>query len=203
MSVIQCEDSFLNSYMKTTTQRKFTASSRGGARNMILTQKISDRITKLMNDDLTTNLREIKQQLGVVVTKIPYLTGYKTRDSRIDWWVQYRNHGWSRRERTPNLIMSPRSANIAMRSSMNRHNSVNSDAIRGSVNNEVLNAFLTVTMNVLGEAEGFIFVLNNVNYHHAVTALGTSNISIHYLLPYSPVFNPCEGAFALIKSNVR
>ncbi|KII66627.1 hypothetical protein RF11_14558 [Thelohanellus kitauei] len=44
-----------------------SASTRGGARNMIITQQIKDRIIELMNDDLTTNLREIQQQLGVDV----------------------------------------------------------------------------------------------------------------------------------------
>ncbi|KII62320.1 hypothetical protein RF11_15309 [Thelohanellus kitauei] len=46
-----------------------SASTRGGARNTIITQQIKDRIIELMNDDLTTNLREIQQQLGVDVAE--------------------------------------------------------------------------------------------------------------------------------------
>ncbi|KII61693.1 hypothetical protein RF11_09351 [Thelohanellus kitauei] len=39
-----------------------SASTRDGSRNTIITQQIKDRIIELMNDDLTTNLREIQQQ---------------------------------------------------------------------------------------------------------------------------------------------
>ncbi|KII63650.1 hypothetical protein RF11_06186 [Thelohanellus kitauei] len=46
-----------------------SASQRGGARSTIITQQIKDRIIELMNDDLTTNLREIQQQLGVDVAE--------------------------------------------------------------------------------------------------------------------------------------
>ncbi|KII65996.1 hypothetical protein RF11_15811 [Thelohanellus kitauei] len=58
-------------------------------------------------------------------------------------------------------------------------------------------------MNVLGEIEEFIFVLDSINFHHAVTIPDNSNFSMHYLLPYSPMLNPCEEASTLIQSNVR
>ncbi|KII68615.1 hypothetical protein RF11_11572 [Thelohanellus kitauei] len=87
---------------------------------------------------------------------------------------------------------------------MDGHNIVNSEAFRGSVNTKVFNAFLTATMSVLGQTEEFIFVLDNVNFQHGVTIPDNSNFSRHYCLPpYSSILNPCEEAFALIKSNVR
>ncbi|KII63649.1 hypothetical protein RF11_06185 [Thelohanellus kitauei] len=66
----------------------------------------------------------------------------------------------------------------------------------------MFNSFLTATMNVLGRAEEFLFVLDKVDFHHAVTVPDNSNFSIYYLPPYSPMLNPYEEAFSLIKSNV-
>ncbi|KII64270.1 hypothetical protein RF11_10938 [Thelohanellus kitauei] len=129
-------DSIIKKFEET---EQVSASTRGGARNTITTQHIKDRIIDLMNDDLTTNRRE----------------GHPSTIHII------RNHGWSTRGRTPNLTVRPRSSNITMILAMNGHNIVNSEAIRGSVHTEVFNIFLTATMNVLGQAEEFIFVLDN------------------------------------------
>ncbi|KII67649.1 hypothetical protein RF11_04522 [Thelohanellus kitauei] len=154
----------------------------------------------LRNDDLTTNLRKIQQQLGVdgaeyTIWKWLKDLGftyklvcpiYEKRNTHRDevgtsklcrMTEEYhidespfnlhiiRNHRWSRRGITPNPIVRLRSSSITMILAMNGHNIVTSEAIRGSVNAEVFNAFLTATMNVLGQAEEFIFVLDNVNFH--------------------------------------
>ncbi|KII62875.1 hypothetical protein RF11_12236 [Thelohanellus kitauei] len=191
-----------------------SGSTRGGARNTIITQQIKDYMIELMNEDLTTNLREIQQQLGVDVAEKAIWKWLKdlgftyelarsiyekrntpdtklARQNHVRWYFSktmsfrlrnilfvdkspfnlhiMRNHGWSRRGRTPNPRVHTRSSNITMILAMNRHNIVNSEAILGSVNTEVFIAFLVETMNVLGQAEQFIFVLDNVNFHHAVT----------------------------------
>ncbi|KII67261.1 hypothetical protein RF11_04179 [Thelohanellus kitauei] len=175
-----------------------SASTRGGARNTIITQQINDRIIELMNKDRTTNHREIQQQLGVDLKDLGFTYElvrpiYEKRNT-----PKTKNHGWLRRGRTPNPIVRPRSSSITMILAMNWHNIVNSEAIRGSINTEVFNDLLTATMNVLGQAEEFIFVLDNVNFHHVATIPDNSNFSMHYLPPYSPTLNPCEEAFALI-----
>ncbi|KII64312.1 hypothetical protein RF11_11251 [Thelohanellus kitauei] len=89
--------------------------------------------------------------------------------------------------------MRPRSSNITMILAMNGHNIVNSEAIIGSVNTEVFNAFLTATPK---RSRTGVRV-------HILTIPDNSNFSMHYLPPYSPILNPSEEAFALIKSNVR
>ncbi|KII67892.1 hypothetical protein RF11_13650 [Thelohanellus kitauei] len=114
-----------------------------------------------------------------------------------------RKHGWSRRGRAPNPIVRPRSENITLILAMNGCNIVNSEAIQGSVNTEVFETFLTATMNILGTDEEFIFVMDNVSFHHSVEVPESSNFTIFYLPPYSPMLNPCEEAFSVIKSNVR
>ncbi|KII66174.1 hypothetical protein RF11_11997 [Thelohanellus kitauei] len=48
--------------------KEITTPRPGGSRRKVITQQIKDRIQELMNDDLTTNLREIRDMLGVEVT---------------------------------------------------------------------------------------------------------------------------------------
>ncbi|KII68011.1 hypothetical protein RF11_02013 [Thelohanellus kitauei] len=48
--------------------KEITTPIPGGSRRKVITQQIKDRIQELMNDDLTTNLREIRDMLGVEVT---------------------------------------------------------------------------------------------------------------------------------------
>ncbi|KII63859.1 hypothetical protein RF11_04943 [Thelohanellus kitauei] len=117
-------------------------------------------------------------------------------------FISLGNHGWSRRGRTPKSVVCKLSTNKKTILATNEHKIVNSEAIRGSVNTEALNAFSTATMNVLDEAEEFIFVLDNVNFHHAVTVPDNTNFQVEYLPPYSPTLNPRNKAFASIKSSV-
>ncbi|KII63979.1 hypothetical protein RF11_03448 [Thelohanellus kitauei] len=86
---------------------------------------------------------------------------------------------------------------------MNGHKIANSEAIRGSVNMEVFNAYLFATMNVLGQAEQFIFVLDNVNFHHIVSPREFKFFKYNILDLTCAILNQREEAFSLIKSNLR
>ncbi|KII61617.1 hypothetical protein RF11_06891 [Thelohanellus kitauei] len=146
-----------------------------------------------MNDDLTTNLREIQQQLGVDVaekTIWKWLKDLGFTNKLVRPIYEERNTPEMKLERqnyvrlyfsktlsfrlrniifideSPfNLHIIRNHGCITMILAMNGHKIVNSEAIRGSVNAEVFNTFLTATTNVLGQAEEFIFLLDNINFH--------------------------------------
>ena len=104
-----------------------------------------------------------------------------------------RKHGWEKRGETPNPIIRPRSNNINMIL-----------AVYGSVNAQVFSEFLSECCSILGTEENYIFIMDNVSFHHSVSLPeNTNNFSIRYLPAYSPMLNPCEEVFSYIKSNVR
>ncbi|KII61351.1 hypothetical protein RF11_12765 [Thelohanellus kitauei] len=84
-----------------------------------------------------------------------------------------------------------------------RANVVNSEAVQGSVNTKVRKSLLASTKKILSEAKNFIFVMDNVDFHHAVTFRENSNFSIVYLPPHSPMLNTCVVVISIIKFNVR
>ncbi|MGL6145463.1 MAG: IS630 family transposase [Macrococcoides caseolyticum] len=115
----------------------------------------------------------------------------------------FRSHSWAMRGVTPNPIIRPRQRNVTMILAINGANIIHCEAITTSVNGELFQEFMRTVMRILGNEEQYIFVMDNVNFHHRPDLINSSNFSIRYLPPYSPFLNPCEEVFSYLKSHVR
>ena len=69
---------------------------------------------------------------------------------------------------------------------------------RGSYNTESFCEFL----NCLNFPIGCVLILDNVSFHHSVKVkeiIIQKGWEVLYTVPYSPIFNPIEGVFSIIK----
>lgn len=115
----------------------------------------------------------------------------------------FRSHSWAQRGTTPNPIIHPRRQNVTMILAISGANLIHCEAITTGVNGNIFTQFMTELIRIIGTEESFIFVMDNVRFHHSSDLPTANNISYKYLPPYSPFLNPCEEVFSCLKNKVR
>ena len=115
----------------------------------------------------------------------------------------FRSHSWAMKGVTPNPNIKPRSKNVTVIIALNGDNIVHCEAIMTSVNGEIFKQFLNQVIRILGREEDYVFVVDNVNFHHRSDLFEADNFSIRYLPAYSSFLNPCEEVFYYLKNIVR
>ncbi len=116
-----------------------------------------------------------------------------------------RNRGRALRGKTPNItIPNSKGSNVTMILAVNALNVISCEAVLGSVNGNIFQAFLAALPDILDDDDEYIIVMDNVRFHHSIQEFyDTFPYQIHFLPRYSPFLNPCEEVFSQIKSNVR
>lgn len=115
----------------------------------------------------------------------------------------FRSHSWAQRGTTPNPIIHPRRQNVTMILAISGANLIHCEAITTGVNSDIFSQFMAQLIRIVGTEENFIFVMDNVRFHHSNILPTATNITYKYLPPYSPFLNPCEEVFSYLKNIVR
>jgi transposase len=119
-----------------------------------------------------------------------------------------RNYGYSPIN-TKAYINVPgnRGQNISLMAAISITGIVGYEIIDGAYSGDSFMDFITrLLVPFFTENPGCILIMDNCRFHHrsdVITLLNTNRITYKFLPPYSPMFNPIEEFFGLIKSKYR